>query len=286
MPYRHLFAAVELDNPNAVVIQRAAAFARLSGAQLSVATAIPDLQALYHGPERHVQQSFDQTLVASAREDLDVLCRKARVVPDEVHILRGDADRAVVEEAHLQDVDLIVFGNHDRHGLDHFIGGFGLGLLHRAHCDLLAINLGVKAGDFSSSLIALGNDPDDTWLMHRVTSQLKQAPQVAVHVVRPPWREPWASIGDIEKVQLQIAARVRAQLGDALREFSPFELRVEFDTPSTGIEAAASAGAHDLIVMGSGRHSQLGWHLGSTAHNLLSRTRHDVLLVRPRPQTA
>ena len=46
MPYRHLFAAVELDNPNAVVIQRAAAFARLSGAHLSVATAIPDLQAL------------------------------------------------------------------------------------------------------------------------------------------------------------------------------------------------------------------------------------------------
>jgi nucleotide-binding universal stress UspA family protein len=282
--YRHLFVAVELDNPNAVVIERAAAFARFSGAQLSVATAIPDMKAFYHGTERRIQQSFDDTLVESAQEGLNALCRKAHVRPDDVYVLRGDPDREVVEEAHARGADLIVFGNHDRHGLDHYVGGFGLGLLHRAHCDLLAINLAVQAEDFNAPLIALANDADDARVMGRVVSQLKQSPRVAVHVVRPPWREPWAWINDVEKARVQIAAQIRTRMHDALSEFSPFELQVEFETPSVGIEAAATAGGHDLIVMGSGKHSQLGWHLGSTAHNLLSRTRHDVLLVRPQHQ--
>lgn len=285
MPYRHLLAAVELDNINTRVVQRAARFAQLCDAQLSLVTSIPDLRALYHGTERGVQQSFDQTLVAAAQEGLEALCRKAGVTPERLRVLRGDPDHAVVEHARGAGVDLIVFGNQDRHGLDHFVGGFGLGLLHRAHCDLLAVNLAGSSNAFAAPLVALGNDQNDVALELKVGllhQRLHPRGQLAaVHVVRPPWRETWSSVDDAAQSRRQITAEVRTEIQARLKNAAQLAVQVEFDTPSQGIDSVAGSGGHDLIVIGSGKHSPLGWHLGSTAHNLLSRTQHDVLLVRP-----
>jgi len=285
LSYHHLFVAVELDNPNAAIIRRAAAVARLSRAKITVATAVPDLRSLYRGTEHRMHESFDETMIEAAEDGIDDLCRKAGVKPAEIMVLRGDPDSVVAREAHAVNADLIVFGNHDRHGLDHYVGGFGVGLLHRADCDLLAVNLAAKGLGFSSPLTAVAGDDHDARVLWRAR-KLSTGTLDLVHVVRPPWREPWADVEDVAESRNALAHRVRDRLSDRLQASAPFKLAIEFETPSKGIEQAAVAGGHDYIIMGSGTHSQLGWHLGSTAHNLLSRTRLDVLLVRPERSAA
>ena len=280
MTYRHIYAAIELQSSNTVVIERADRLAKRCGARLTVATCVPDLKALYRGTEHRMQEDFDHTMVTAAEQDLAALCQKARVTPERLEVVRGEPEVSIVVDAHQRRADLLAFGNHDRHGLDHYVGGFGLGLLHRAHCDLLAVNLAHADVTFASPLAALADDDDDAKVLRR-TLDLSRSVCAAVHVLRPPWLQAWSSDMAQAEERTNIATKIRTQLAERLAELASVDLQVTFDTPSRGIEAAAEQGQHDLIVMGSGSHSQLGWHLGSTAHNLLSLTRRDVLLIRP-----
>ncbi len=274
MAYHRIMVAVDLGATSQVILQRADQLAKQFHAQLIVVTAIPDLRNLYGGTESKLQQSFSRELTEDAKDKLLEKCKRAKIGPHQTLVVHGDADHIIAGEALLLGVDLIVFGNHDRHGLDHFVGGFGLGLLYRAHCDLLAVYSAKEFQDHTRPLVAVAGEPSDEHLLVQARIHYPNIPLTLVHVMR---HHLWSGENS-EKT-------IKATLMQTLGAYSPVELILETGTPSTEIDHAAAQGGHGLIIMNSGRHSQLGWHLGSTAHNLLSRTHADVLLVRPQTST-
>ena len=73
-------------------------------------------------------------------------------------VLRGELDVVAAREAARIEADLVAFGNYDRHGIEHFIGGKELGLLHRTHSDLLAVSEGTPDAAYAQPLVALNLD--------------------------------------------------------------------------------------------------------------------------------
>jgi len=47
----------------------------------------------------------------------------------------------ILRFAREQDIDLIVVGSHGRHGIDVLLGSTANAVLHRAHCDVLAVRV-------------------------------------------------------------------------------------------------------------------------------------------------
>ena len=53
----------------------------------------------------------------------------------------GSPKREITRVAEEQNVDLIVVGSHGRHGLGALLGATADGVVHYAHCDVLAVRI-------------------------------------------------------------------------------------------------------------------------------------------------
>lgn len=63
-------------------------------------------------------------------------------VPVERQLVKvGPTNQTIIEEAKQNNVDLIVIGSHGRHGVRLLLGSTANGVLHGAHCDVLAVRL-------------------------------------------------------------------------------------------------------------------------------------------------
>ena len=284
MQFKKVIFAVDLIEPCMAVLDRAALMSAHDDIDIRLATAIPDLRALYHGAEDATQRKFSESLAAKAQDELNDLAAGAGIRSGQTVVLRGDADQAISRHAREFGADLVVFGNQDRHGLDHFVGGTGLGLLYRAPCDLLAVHPATPEAHLRRPLIALADDPEDIALMQAVHRHFPGPNLRGVHVLRPPWTECVSTRREVEALHEQMVVAARARLAAALGDQVPDALALRFGAPSDQIVDHARSQPVDVIVLGSGQHSLMGWHLGSTAHNVLTRTAHDVLLVRPARQ--
>lgn len=85
----------------------------------------------------------EQELIELSRKQMAELLKKKGVAGCGSEVLVGDTKRMITKRAQELRCDLIVVGSHGRHGLDRLLGSTAEGVLHRAHCDVLA----VRAGD-------------------------------------------------------------------------------------------------------------------------------------------
>jgi universal stress protein A len=140
--YRQLLIAVDLSDDSARVVERGLEIATRDGAKALLLHVVefipldPAGEALLPTPV-----DLEDEMVNGARARLDALCARFadRLEPRlEVGIIKLEILRVAAES----DADLIVLGSHERHGLALLLGSTEKAILHKTHCDVLAVHLG------------------------------------------------------------------------------------------------------------------------------------------------
>ncbi len=81
----------------------------------------------------------ERELLALAQKKLTALAEQQGWPDCRREVLLGSAKREIAKCAQEQQCDLIVIGSHGRQGIGRLLGSTAVGVLHRAHCDVLAV---------------------------------------------------------------------------------------------------------------------------------------------------
>jgi universal stress protein A len=143
-PYRHVLAAIDLDERGELVAARGARMAALHGADLTL------LHVVDHFPVDRSNtlippEDLDPLVHARghALDRLESLVKKADVAECRLEVLVSarKASREIPAFAEAAGVDLIVTGSHGPQGLGRLLGSTADGIVHRADCDVLVARL-------------------------------------------------------------------------------------------------------------------------------------------------
>ena len=141
--YQHIVCAVDLGGENLAVASRAAELAGQYGAKLSllhVVEYIPiDLANELVLPQ---QQEIEDQLVERSRKAIGLLASKLGFEKISENVVSGSTKAEIIEFTKAGKVDLIVIGQHGRHGFSRLLGSTANAVLHHAPCDVLAVFIG------------------------------------------------------------------------------------------------------------------------------------------------
>ena len=140
--YQHILCAVDLSSENTTVAARAAELARRYSARVSllhVVEYIPvDLSNELVLPQ---QQEIEQQLVERARQGIATLASELGLAQVSENVVVGSTKAEIINFAKTHEVDLIVIGQHGRHGFSRLLGSTANAVLHHAPCDVLAVRI-------------------------------------------------------------------------------------------------------------------------------------------------
>jgi universal stress protein A len=144
--YKNVLVAVDLAGATEPVLQRAVE-AVVSGGQLSVVHVLEPAY-FYYGLEPAIgslPDTFEEDLLQRAKEELAQASRPFNIPPPRQYLERGHAATQILRLADDKGVDLIVVGSHGRHGWRLLLGSTANGVVHGAHCDVLAVRMAKDA---------------------------------------------------------------------------------------------------------------------------------------------
>ncbi len=141
--YRHLLLATAFSAEGERVAERAVEIRELCGARLSLVHVVEYLPLAYSGdlllPDDY---DLERELVAAAEARMQAQGERLGVAESDRYVLAGQSAREILRIVETQQVDLIVVGNHARHGLAGLFGSTTDSILHHADCDILAVRIG------------------------------------------------------------------------------------------------------------------------------------------------
>lgn len=141
--YQHILCAVDLGDENLTVASRAVALARQNNANLTllhVVEYIPiDLANELVLPQ---QQDIEDQLVKRSRKALTKLASRLEFDQISENVTSGSTKAEIIEFSKTNSIDLIVIGQHGRHGFSRLLGSTANAVLHNAPCDVLAVRIG------------------------------------------------------------------------------------------------------------------------------------------------
>jgi universal stress protein A len=142
--YRRILLAVDLTTDSELIGQRARALAAAFDAQLLIVHVIEPLPAVAPIPPEPVEPALVtemSEMITAAQERLGRLARTLGVSENRANVVMGSIKSEILGAATAHGVDLIVIGNHERHGLALFIKPTEDAVVQQAHCDVLAVHL-------------------------------------------------------------------------------------------------------------------------------------------------
>lgn len=143
MEYRHVMAPLDLKQDSERVLRAAVAVAKRNNARLSVLHVV-EYAPIDPGGDIMLPTPLDITdkLTERAESDLALLCERCGANGATRSVVVGSIKGEILQAASSGNADLIVIGNHERHGLAILLNHTEDTLLHEAPCDILAIRLG------------------------------------------------------------------------------------------------------------------------------------------------
>ncbi len=140
--YQHVLIAVDFTDGTDHVIEQALALATAFGARLSLVHVVEPV-ALGLSSETFIPQELDidRRLIDAAGTQLGELAVRHELEHAGRFVEQGYIRREILRLAEEQQVDLIVVGSHGRSGVQRLLGSTANGVLHGAHCDVLAVRI-------------------------------------------------------------------------------------------------------------------------------------------------
>jgi universal stress protein A len=143
MEYRHVLVPLDLRQDSERVLRAAVAVAKRNNARLSILHVV-EYAPIDPGGDILLPTPLDITdkLAERAQADLAMLCERCGANGAARKVVVGNIKGEILQAANADKADLIVIGNHERHGLAILLNHTEDTLLHEAPCDILAIRLG------------------------------------------------------------------------------------------------------------------------------------------------
>jgi len=139
--YQHILVGIDLSDESQQVFDRAQGLAQSHQAKLSLVHIIEPLTFAYGGDIPIDLSEIQEQLHQQAKKHLAEFCQSAGINNDQGHIVVGQPVAEIHRFANELNVDLVVVGSHGRHGLALLLGSTANGVLHGAHCDVLAVRV-------------------------------------------------------------------------------------------------------------------------------------------------
>jgi universal stress protein A len=140
--YKTLLMAVDLSDESAEVAAKAKSLASASGAGLHIIHVIEPLSFAYGGDIPMDFSGIQEEIHQQAKQQLERFAVDCDVPAGNQHIVLGRPEVEIHTMAEEIGADLIVVGSHGRYGLALLMGSTANGVLHGAHCDVLAVRVG------------------------------------------------------------------------------------------------------------------------------------------------
>ena len=140
--YNHVLVAIDLAPDSAELIRKAKDVAARNEARLSLAHVVEYLPVEPTGEVlMPPSQDLEPELLEGAQRQLDELATAHGVSECARHVVLGNTSRDLARLVEEHEVDLLVVGAHERHGLSLLVGGTERSLLRHVPCDVLVVRL-------------------------------------------------------------------------------------------------------------------------------------------------
>ena len=140
--YKRILVAIDLSDDALIVLKKAAAIANSNKASLVVLHVIEPMTLSYGANINLEMTSFENELVFNVKKRLNEICEKTGVIEASQRIVQGVPEKEVHSLSRELSIDLIITGNHGRHGLSLILGSTSTAILHGAPCDVFTIKVG------------------------------------------------------------------------------------------------------------------------------------------------
>lgn len=138
--YKHLLAAVDFDEVQSPLLERARELATHYRAALTLLHVVEFMGSSHVGdvplPEDY---ELDRLLAERAKEELDGVAAGLGLEQVSSRVEQGAPKHEITRVAKEVGADLILIGSHGRHGVQLLLGSTANGVLHLAGCDVLAV---------------------------------------------------------------------------------------------------------------------------------------------------
>lgn len=139
--YKRILLALDLSDESDQLASKTAEVARASDAELNLIHVVEPLSFAYGGDVPMDLTTIQEQLDDHARTRLDQYAEKIGYPVNRKIIVTGHTETEIHRAAEELNTDLIIVGSHGRHGLALLLGSTANGVLHGAHCDVLAIRV-------------------------------------------------------------------------------------------------------------------------------------------------
>lgn len=139
--YSNILLAIDLSEDSDQLIGKAAELASLYEAKLHIIHVVEPLTFAYGGDVPMDLSSIQEQINQHAEEKLNKYCTTIDHPINQRHVVSGHIESEIHRVAVEIEADLILVGNHGRHGLALLLGSTANGVLHGAQCDVLAIRV-------------------------------------------------------------------------------------------------------------------------------------------------
>jgi universal stress protein A len=140
--YRKILVAVDLSNDSPLVLDKARAISRQSGAELSIVHVMEPIAVGYAVEVTSVDiEGLHAEAAKHARTALVELAASVDIPSHRAHNVLGQPAREIRELAKEINADLVVMGGHGKQGWDLLFGSTSSGVTHGVTCDLLIVRI-------------------------------------------------------------------------------------------------------------------------------------------------
>jgi universal stress protein A len=140
--YRRLLVVVDLSEDSVVIGRRAQALANAMGAKMELLHVVEFVPVEPMGETLMPSVQIEDELLERARQRLATLASDLHVPIESARVEAGNVKSEIVRVAKERNVDLIVLGSRERHGISILVNFTEDTVLHAAPCDVLAVRVG------------------------------------------------------------------------------------------------------------------------------------------------
>ena len=140
--YRRILLVVDLTEHSSAVGRRASAIAATSGAEVELLHVVEFVPVEPVGETLMPSVRIEEELLQRASDRLKALAVELGFGGRPCHVEAGNVKSEIVRIARERQVDLIVLGSRERHGLSILVNLTEDTVLHAAPCDVLAVRVG------------------------------------------------------------------------------------------------------------------------------------------------
>jgi universal stress protein A len=140
--YRRILVVVDLTESSQVIGRRAQALAATFGAEVELLHVVEFVPVEPMGETLMPSIQIEDELIERARQRLATLTTELGSASTAAFVEAGNVKSEIVRVAKEHNVDLIVLGSRERHGLSILVNFTEDTVLHAAPCDVLAVRVG------------------------------------------------------------------------------------------------------------------------------------------------